>query len=270
MLYAYKEVKESEQADRVDFGGSMLTEQRYDRILQMLKEYKSVTVNQVKEELGISESTVRRDITALHKAHRLVKVFGGAIECESQIISSEPSVEQKKELNQKEKALIGKFAAELIQEEEFIFVDAGTTTGYMVEHIRPGKITVVTNAVAHAQTLAARGVKVILLGGELKSSTEAIVGNVTMKTLEMYHFTKGFFGTNGVTMEYGCTTPDENEALIKRTAVRQCKEAYILADVSKFNHISSVTFADFREVFVVTDQISEGYMNKNNVILATE
>ncbi len=62
------------------------------------------------------------------------------------------------------------------------------------------------NAVAHAQSLAERGFKVFLVGGELKGSTEAVIGNQAMNTLREYHFTKGFFGTNGITKKSGCTT----------------------------------------------------------------
>ena len=57
----------------------MLTEQRYEMILNLLEENKSVTVTQIKELLHISESTARRDITALHQAGKLIKVFGGAV-----------------------------------------------------------------------------------------------------------------------------------------------------------------------------------------------
>lgn len=59
------------------------------------------------------------------------------------------------------------------------------------------------------------GIHVFLIGGELKSSTEAVVGSQAIKMLSMYHFTKGFFGTNGITKREGFTTPDTNEALVK-------------------------------------------------------
>ena len=75
----------------------MLTEQRYQIILDLLKEKKSVTATELKEILDTSESTVRRDITALHKAGKLIKVFGGAValEDEGTVSAYEPTVEQK-------------------------------------------------------------------------------------------------------------------------------------------------------------------------------
>ncbi len=192
----------------------MLTEQRYQIILDLLKEKKSVTATELKEILDTSESTVRRDITALHKAGKLIKVFGGAValEDEGTVSAYEPTVEQKSELYVEEKRKIAQYAAELIEEEDFIYLDAGTTTGYMIDALGHTNAVFVTNAVSHAQRLAAKGIKVFLIGGELKNSTEAVIGAQAMKNLQEYHFTKGFFGANGITKAEGFTTPDANEA----------------------------------------------------------
>ena len=102
-------------------------------------------------------------------------------------------------MNKEEKCRIASYAAGLIEPEDFIFLDAGTTTGYMMDYLEEKNATFVTNAVVHAQKLAEMGMKVLLVGGELKSSTEAIVGGQATEMIRRYHFTKGFFGTNGVT-----------------------------------------------------------------------
>ena len=106
-----------------------------------------------------------------------------------------------------------------------------------------------------------------LVGGELKSSTEAVVGNQAIRTIQEYHFTKGFFGTNGVTRRSGCTTPDVNEAVIKKTAMEQCRQCYVLCDASKFNSISSVTFADFEKPIFITDRKVPGYEKSKHIIV---
>ena len=80
----------------------MLTEQRYEIILKLLEEKRSITVTELKDILDTSESTVRRDITALDKAGRLTKVFGGAVVLERKVTAYEPTVAQKSELNKKE------------------------------------------------------------------------------------------------------------------------------------------------------------------------
>lgn len=243
----------------------MLAEQRYEIILDLLEKKKSVTVTEIREALNASESTVRRDITALHNASKLIKVFGGAVSIENNFTANEPTVAQKVELNRDEKKRIGRYAASLIGDDEFIYIDAGTSTASMLEFIDTKNVTFVTNAVVHAQKLASMGAKVYLLGGELKGSTEAIVGNAAVKALNGYHFTKGFFGTNGVSRKEGLTTPDADEAIIKETAMSQCQKAYVLADASKFNNISSVTFGQIGDAIIITDEMPAGYEKLGNI-----
>ena len=105
----------------------MLSEQRHMMILKMLEERRSVTVNELTEFLGISESTARRDITTLDKAGKLIKVFGGAITMDHDYLSAEPTVAQKTEVNREEKIRIARYAASLISLEDFVYLDAGTT-----------------------------------------------------------------------------------------------------------------------------------------------
>ena len=89
-----------------------------------------------------------------------------------------------------------------------MFIDAGTTTAYMIDYITQRNATYVTNAVLHARRLAAAGFRVFLTGGELKGSTEALIGTEAVGALQRYHFVKGFFGVNGITLKCGFTTPD--------------------------------------------------------------
>lgn len=244
----------------------MLTEERYKKILTMLDEKKSITVAEITGLLGISESTARRDITALSKAGRLTKVFGGAVTNDGTFITQEPAVSQKIHIQTEEKRRIARYAASLITDTDFIYLDAGTTTGCMIDYLSDSRASFVTNAVAHAQKLASLGKQVFLIGGELKSSTEAVIGVQAMEALERYHFTKGFFGTNGITRRDGFTTPDAGEAQVKRTAMGQCRQRYILADNTKFGNISAVTFASFQAGIILTDKISEGYEASDTLI----
>lgn len=87
----------------------MLTEKRYELILELLDKKRSVTVPEIKEVLGVSESTIRRDLNALDKAGRLTKVFGGAVSSDGTFTGTEPSVAQKMELQQEEKRRIAQF-----------------------------------------------------------------------------------------------------------------------------------------------------------------
>lgn len=161
----------------------MLTEKRYELILGLLDKKRSVTVPEIKDVLGVSESTIRRDLNALDKAGRLTKVFGGAVSSDGTFTGTEPSVAQKMELQQEEKRRIAQFAAGLIQPDDFVYLDAGTTTGYILDYLPARSATFVTNAVSHAKRLAAAGNRVILIGGELKGTTEAVIGSQAILTV---------------------------------------------------------------------------------------
>ncbi|MBT9847073.1 DeoR family transcriptional regulator [Blautia sp. MCC289] len=232
----------------------MLTEKRYEVILNLLNEKNSVTVTEIKELLGISESTIRRDLAAFDKAGKLIKVFGGAVAADGGFTTAEPSVAQKAEINKDEKTAIARYAASLIERDDFVYLDAGTTTGQMIDFIKEKSATFVTNAVSHAQRLAAQGYRVYLIGGELKGTTEAVVGNQAILSLQKLHFSKAFLGTNGVGLKAGFSTPDYSEALVKQTAVEQARQVFVLADYSKFGNVSSVTFASLERGVILTDR----------------
>ena len=154
----------------------MLTEERYNIILELLREKRSVTVAEIKDRLGISESTIRRDLNALAQEGKLTKVFGGAVVPDNVSNGIELSVPQKLQVNEREKRLIAGYAAAMIKPHDFVYLDAGTTTGYMLEYPLETSATFVTNAVSHARKLAVAGYRVLLVGGELRGTTEAVVG----------------------------------------------------------------------------------------------
>lgn len=244
----------------------MLTEKRHEVIIDLLKEKGSITVLELKDILGISESTIRRDLNQMDKEGLLHKVFGGAVSISTAYQPHELSVSQKMNVQSEEKRFIAQRAAELIEPSDFVYLDAGTTTGYMIDFITETNATYVTNAVDHARKLGVAGFHVLLIGGELRGTTEAIVGSQAILSLQDYHFTKGFFGTNAVDATYGFTTPDHSEALVKKTAISQCQDRYALVDSSKFDEVSAVTFAGFDEMTIITNEVPEKYRDRDNFI----
>ena len=164
---------------------------------------------------------------------------------------------------------LARYAAHLIKENDFVYLDAGTTTGYIIEYLTERNVTFVTNAVDHAKRLAIEGIKVILIGGELKGTTEAVVGSQAALSLQKYHFTKGFFGTNGISRRYGYTTPDNNESVIKKTALEHCHKRYILADATKFGEITAISFGNLKDAQIITEKKPpKEYKNCCNIIIA--
>lgn len=162
----------------------------------------------------------------------------------------------RKNLKTSEKMAIAKYASSLIKPYDFIYLDAGTTTEIMIDFIKEKNAVFITNGIAHAKKLIEKECKTYILGGEVKWITEAIVGVEAINSLKKYNFTKGFFGANGISENRGYTTPDIKEALVKEEALNRTKDAYILADESKFDEISSVIFADIENAKIITTKLS--------------
>lgn len=231
----------------------MLTEERQQFILRQLEEHKAVTVAELTKLLSASESTIRRDLNSLHQQGKLLKVHGGATAKEQSMVAVEYDMQTKASLNLTEKRKIAQYAAALIAYDDFVYIDAGSTTEFLVEYInQPAEF--VTNGISHARKLARKGFRVHLLGGEYKLSTEAIIGIEALKALSAYHFTKAFMGTNGISITGGYSTPDTREACVKGEAIRRAYQSYILADHSKFNMDSCITFASLKEAQILTDK----------------
>ena len=233
----------------------MLTEERHSMIIKAVNERSSVTIAELAEMLDVSASTVKRDLIILANEGKIIKVRGGAMSRNESFTSVEKNVEEKASICTEEKMTIAKYAAELIENGDFVFLDAGTTTEKMIDYLNVKDVTLVTNGFIHAKKLARKGYKVFITGGEIKASTEAIVGAECVLTLKNYNFTKCFMGTNGISLTAGFTTPDVNEARVKSAAIESSREVYVLADHSKFDEVSSATFAGLGKAVIITDRI---------------
>ena len=231
----------------------MFAEQRRQQILQILDTHGSTTLTELTRLLHASESTVRRDLQEMDSKGLLIRVFGGAMSVNKTTDLREEGVSEKQGVNIEEKQRIGKYAAALIKPDDFVYIDAGTTTGAMIPYLTEYSAVYVTNAVAHGLELARRGFRVNLVGGEIRGVTEAIVGNAACEELR----------------SNGFTTPDINEAIIKGCAIAQSRERYVLCTAEKFHIISPVRFAGFTDATIITDRYPNSwYAQQENVICA--
>ncbi len=246
----------------------MLNEERKRKIVDITNERKSVTINELMDILKASQSTIRRDLSELNHAKMLKKVHGGAISLKNNILTRDETVLQRQDLNTKSKKAIAEYAASLIKENDVVYLDAGTTTKEMLPFLQDISATYITNCISHAGILASYGHQVYLPGGIIKATTDALIGVDTIKYLESMNFTIGFFGTNGISINEGFTTPDPEEGMIKKTAFLHCGETYVLSDLSKFNVICTYTFAPINKGFIVTDSSApKAYRELHNTIL---
>lgn len=245
----------------------MLAEQRYNEIIKLLEERGNITVGELTVLLHASEATVRRDLASLDKTGKLKKVFGGAVLPEkSGFMTKDTEIGDRELINVDEKRRIAEYAARLIKEDDFVYIDAGSTTGFLADFINQKKAVYVTNGVGIARKLAKRGFDVILLGGNLKYSTDAVTGATAVANLLKYRFTIGFWGTNGIDLKTGYTTPDSDEAAVKRVSMEQTGRRYVLCDHDKFGVKSMVSFGNYDSAKIITDRIgSPEFEGKENI-----
>ena len=217
----------------------MLTEERHQKILQLLDQKSVVKSQELASLFNASESTIRRDLQELEDANLLERIHGGA---------KEKSIK-----NTHEKQKIASLAASCVQDGDMIYLDAGSTTLEMIPFLVGKQIHVVTNSVHHAAKLSDMEISTIMLGGTLKLSTKAIIGATSMEQLQHFRFNKAFLGTNGAHLEFGLTTPDPEEAALKALAIHQAETAYVLLDHTKFNEVTFTKVEELESVTLLTD-----------------
>ena len=246
----------------------MLAEERFALILDLLAEKRTATVQELCEALNASESTIRRDLTELDRQGRLNKVHGGATLPNGQFLADEPTMAAKESLAVSQKQSIAEAAAALITAEDFVYVDAGTSTLAMVRALNGPALEAhyVTNGIAHARLLAQKSCHVYLPGGLLRPRTEAIIGAAAVTALQQFNFTKAFIGTNGISLGHGYTTPDIEEASIKSLAIDHSYVSYVLADSSKFGKVSAVTIASLDKACILTDRLPDASYCKQTLV----
>lgn len=233
----------------------MLQNERYEKILSQIQAKSAVKVTALAKALSISESTIRRDIIELDQMGKLKKVFGGAVSCDTYLTSNETDVKTRASFSIHGKDSIAKYAASLIEANDFVFMDAGTTTAKLIEFLPASSASFVTNGLTHALALSRRGHKVYLLGGKVNVTTEAVAGVEAIASLGKYNFTKCFLGTNGVDLEHGFSTPNVDEAMVKTHAAQRSSVVYVLADSNKFETVASVTFLSIDKAWIITDKL---------------
>lgn len=244
----------------------MLTQERYQSILSIINERNAVTVAELSQLLKTSESTIRRDLNALHELGKINKVFGGATAITQTEGIIEDNVVTRERLMSEEKTEIAKYCATLINNTDFVYIDAGTTTSRLIDFITNDKATYVTNGIAHARKLIQRGLNAYIIGGKVKPVTEAVVGAEGINNLKNLNFSKAFMGTNGIDLHSGYTTPDIEEAMIKEQAISQSYMAFIIADHTKFRRVFPVTFSPLTKCCIITDAMPDNKFAKETII----
>lgn len=166
----------------------MLTQERFEAIVKVVNRAGAVTVQNLAKALNTSESTIRRDLVQLDSLGRVRKVHGGATSVVQLEAVQERCMQEKYNSNMEAKKQIAAYAASLVHANDFIFLDAGSTTEQMADFLEETSAVYVTNGITLAQKLAARGFRVMLIAGRVKASTDAVIGSEAVVSLQNYHF----------------------------------------------------------------------------------
>lgn len=218
-----------------------------------------VALEDLMQLLDSSESTVRRDLGELEQEGRLHRVHGGAELFHS--LQEELSNQEKSVKNSQIKQALAQKASRFVYDNDVIFIDAGTTTEFLLPFLQGKNVTVVTNSIHHATRLVDLSIKPIIIGGYVKQTTDASIGSVALEQIRQMNFDKAFLGMNGVDEAY-LTTPDMEEAVIKKAVIANAKVSYILVDGTKIGQVSFVKVAAIDQVTIITEAASTGILKK--------
>lgn len=238
----------------------MYATERRRLIERLINDDGRVGVLELAERFHVTTETVRRDLDQLESEGALRRVHGGAVAPDRES-TAEPSLAQRLQRQSAAKTAIGRRAIAALGDafRGSVFLDAGTTTAAVAAQLAPRLSTSAIDIVTHSLTLAGGlaavpNASLTVIGGRVRGLTAAAVGADTVRAIEAMRPDVAFVGTNGVSAEFGLSTPDPDEAAVKRAIVRSARRVIVVADVEKLGRELLVGFAALADIDVlVTD-----------------
>jgi len=232
---------------------------RRHAILEELTQRQAVRVAELSQAFGVSEVSVRRDLSHLERQGLLRRIHGGAVPVSN---AKAPSSQAVPSIGAyaAEKASIGRAAAELVRPGDRLLFDSGTTVLEVARQLPPdlresGNLTVITSSLPIVRELGpCKGIHLILLGGVFLPQYEVVVGPPTIAQLNELHADKLFLGADGLTFARGVTTANVLEAEVDRAAIAAASQVIIVADSSKIGLIGLTTIMPLDDIkMLITD-----------------
>ena len=234
--------------------------ERTQKIEEYILEHKTVKMEKLCEVFKVSPNTIRRDIKEILKKGTIEKVYGGVTVADN---STLVSFKDRRIIHQNLKLKIALKASEFVNENDIIYIDSGTTTVHMIEGLKNKSITVFTNNLNFIiKALPYPNIKIIALSGSLDRTVNSFVGKESIEFLKNLNIQKAFMASTGISIKNGITNASIKESGIKKTAIKQSSEIFLLIDSSKFSSLGLVTYAQFEDIdFLLTDYIPKEYEN---------
>ena len=237
--------------------------QRESAVMELLKSKGKLHTEEVSSMLGISESSTRRLFLELEKAGKVVRLYGGIQDANGAGKLYSFSELEKKHIS--EKRDIGVRSACLLQEDDIIYLDSGTTLFQFAlaikERIKSQSlhdIRVITNSMANMEVLA-DVCEVILIGGMYRPGRKDFAGYASERFVQCFNYKKTFLGADGLDMDEGFMGTDTETARLNEIILPRSAEVYVLLDSSKVGVRSFVSYARTESVTAVVtdDKIAE-------------
>lgn len=242
----------------------MIASARNVYILKRLNECGIVDYKSIAAELGVSESTVRRDFEKLEAQGKLRRVQSGAMRPDGVEggFDAELSIRAKHNINITEKQMVARAAAEEVQPGECVFLDMGTSIAPLTPILLAKPIMIVTcNTAVLEQVRSDSKAEVFSLGGRVVPRDQMIIGSMTINNLEQFGFNRAFIGCMGLNLSNNIVYATDMECVsLKKVAMQNAEHSYLLADRSKLSKVGLFRFAGldaFEKVFINGPQISE-------------
>jgi DeoR family fructose operon transcriptional repressor len=231
-------------------------EERQQAIAARVARERRLAVSDAAEAFGVTTETVRRDLAVLERQGLVRRVHGGAVPVDA-LTTLERAVDERDEEAAAEKERIAKAALDLLPGTRgSVILDAGTTTARLAAQLPADtRLTVVTNSAPIASRLGRLPhLDLQLLGGRVRSASQAAVGPSTLSALSELRVDVSFLGANGLSLAHGLSTPDVDEAAVKSAMVAAGRRVVVLADSRKIGAESLVRFGSLTDLdTVVTD-----------------
>ncbi|WP_028329336.1 DeoR/GlpR family DNA-binding transcription regulator [Brachyspira alvinipulli] len=253
---------------------------RIDDIIKYIYQNKSVTLDQICNNFSISKSTIRRDLNEILKDTNIMKTYGGLTlnNVNNHNTKYLTSFSERNIENIEEKIKISEKAASIVKENDIIFIDSGTTTFHMIDYLDKIKnLTVLTNNLEVIyRAVDYNNINIISLSGSLNRETLSFVGSTSISTIKNFNISKAFMATTGFSISNGVTNSSPLESDIKRTVISKSNKIILLADSTKFNAVSLMTYCDLKDIdILITDkmpdkEISDYILNNNSNILLSK
>ncbi len=246
----------------------MLQQQRHDIILSILAETGNVHTADLVKRMDVSSETIRKDLDYLEKSGQLTRVHGGAIPTSDKEPTMNPgyiTLSTRKTQNVEQKKAIVQYAVSMVEENQVIALDYGSTSQLMVMALKERfqKLSIITNSIQNALLLSdVPGFTIILVGGVLNKDEYTIV-NPLISLEDTFHIDTYFMSASGIDPVIGCTDLGFSEATVQNQMRHAARRTVVYADSSKFGRASLVRVCPLEEVdCIITDRgLSEEQKN---------